>query len=221
MNHSEPIFNIQEKAPLRFAGLLVALHALFTLTPLGTSEAISRLFILRPAEYVEGTGWLATGGHAFAHGSWGHVFTNAAMLVIFAIPTFRGVRAQAVRNGQGTRGEWPWMAIFFAGVIAGAFAQWAWWGVAGSMGWEDLARVSAVGASGGVSALFASAGWAIGGRGTMLKFGAAWAAINVLLVVFEPFLGMGIAWAAHIGGYVGGMLFAPLLVAANTSRFGE
>jgi len=220
MNQKEPIFNIQDKGPLRFAGVLLALHALFTLTPVGRSESVSKFFLFRPFEFTDGTGWVATIGHAFAHASWGHVFMNVAMMVIFAIPTLRGARALAVREGRGARGEWPWVVIFFAGVITGAFAQWAWWAVAGGFGWEDIARASAVGASGGVSALFASTGWAIGGRKAMMSYGLAWAAINALLVFAEPILGMNLAWPAHLGGYLGGMIFAPMFVAASSSRFG-
>jgi len=45
------------------------------------------------------------------------------------------------------------------GVIAGGLAQWLWWA-----GIQADIRSAAVGASGGASALLATAGWAIGGR---------------------------------------------------------
>lgn len=200
--------------------MLVLLHAVFTLTPLARNALVGDVLILRPAAFSEGLNWLAVGGHAFAHGSWSHVLLNAMMLIVFAIPTIRGLRARRVKEGVASDRTWLWLVIFFGGVVAGAFAQWGWWAVAEITGLEDTAYQSAVGASGGVSALFAAAGWAIGGRSGMVRFGVAWALINLLMVVFESLLGVGIAWAAHLGGFLGGMLLAPRWVEPFSTRMG-
>ena len=103
--------------------------------------------------------------------------------------------------------------IFLAGIVAGGLAQWIWWSLPG------VSQASAIGASGGVSALFATAGWAIGGRALMTRWAAGWAAVNVLLVLTEPMIGIGIAWAAHMGGFLAGMVLAPYCVKAGSTGF--
>ena len=216
----EPIFNFSEPAPVQFAGLLIALHALFAFTPLGRNESLGSLMVLRPAEFTSGTGWLSAGGHAFAHASWGHVLMNSAMLVVFAILTMRGARGLAVRRGKPGRPVMIYVTVFLLGALGGAFAQWGYWTIVLNFFStpQAMAMQSAVGASGGVSALFASGAWAMGGRETLVKFGIGWAIINVGMVLFESVLG-GIAWPAHLGGYLAGAVFAPMLVAAGVTGF--
>ena len=215
--HREPAFNIAEPAPVWFAGLLVVLFPLIMMTPLGRSETLGSLLVLRPIPYLEGTGWLSTIGHAFAHTSWSHVLLNSAFLVIFSVPTLRALRAKAVREGKGGQVTRPWQGIFFTAVAFGAVAQWLWWGLAGAVGLEDLSRVSAIGASGGVSGMFATAGYAMGGPDMMKRFGLAWVVLNAVIAVFG-FAGESIAWAAHLGGFAGGMLMAPRLLQPGASR---
>ena len=217
----EPIFNFSEPSPVRFAGLLIALHALFHYTPLSRSETLGSLVVLRPAEVTRGEGWLSAVGHAFAHSSWSHVLLNAAMLVVFAILTMRGARALAVRRGKPARAVLVWVGVFLLGALGGAFAQWGYWTVLAQffLSPDAVYLQSAVGASGGVSALFASGAWAMGGRDTLVKFGIGWLIINVVMVVFESILGVGIAWPAHLGGYLTGAVFAPLWVAAGVTGF--
>ena len=208
----EPVFNFSEPAPVRFAGLLIGFYALIAYTPLGMVRNSGELLVLRPLAVTDGLGWFATLGYSLAHAGWGHVLMNSVMLIIFAIITMRGARAKGIRAGVTPRPERAFMLVFLAGVLGGALAQWAWWAVTGTL------DASAVGASGGVSALFASAGYAIGGRDQMVRYGLAWAAINALLVVF-PMMG-NIAWAAHLGGFAGGMLVASRLVSPGSTTFG-
>ena len=52
----------------------------------------------------------------------------------------------------------------------------------------------------------------------MIQFGFGWAVINAVMVLLENFIGIGIAWPAHVGGYIAGMIFGPLLVKANSTK---
>ena len=76
---------------------------------------------------------------------------------------------------------------------------------------------AALGASGGVSALFATMAWAMGGPKQLLKFGFGWLVINILMIFGGGLLtgGGGIAWAAHLAGFVAGAVLAPFLVRPN------
>ena len=208
----EPVFSFSEPAPVRFAGLLIVMHVLLTYTPFGDVENTGRVFELWPLAVTDGIGWVGTLGHSLAHSDWTHVLLNGMMLVIFAIITMRGARAKGIRSGTTPRPERAFMLVFLTGVLGGALAQWAWWAAIDA----DSAR--AVGASGGVSALFATAGYAIGGRDQMVKYGLAWAALNAVFVLFPIFGPM--AWPAHIGGFIGGMLVASRLVSPGSTTFG-
>ena len=207
----EPIFNFSEAAPVRAAAVLIGLFALARYTPFGRMPEIGNLLVLRPLSRTDGEGFVSVLGHALAHSSWMHVMANSAMMVVFAILVMRGARSLAIRQGRSARPVLAFLAVMVVGVVGGALAQWAWWAAIGAV------QASAVGASGGVSALFAVAGYAIGGRDQMLKFGLAWLVINALLVVF-PVMG-GIAWAAHLGGFAAGILIAPFVCAPSSTVF--
>lgn len=134
--------------------------------------------------------------HGLLHRDFNHLIMNSGGLLIFGLLTFRGVRE---RFGFGAKGLIFFWLIFWLGVAVGGLFQWAYWAV------MTPGYGSAVGASGGVSALFATAGWAIGGRDSMIKFGGAFVIMNALMV-----WGMGnIAWAAHAGGFIAGAGLAP------------
>ena len=215
----EPVFNFSEKEPVQFAALLIACFVVLRYTPLAVSPEVGNVVVLRPAALTDGLGWLSAGAHAFFHNGWTHLLMNCAMMVVFAILVMRGARAMGVRRGRQGRPVLVFVAIFLLSVFGGAFAQWAWWAVADVLNGPALLEESAVGASGGISGLFAAGAYAMGGRETVLKFGLGWALINAMMVFAESLLGFGIAWAAHLGGYLAGAIFAPLWVAANSTVF--
>jgi membrane associated rhomboid family serine protease len=85
---------------------------------------------------------------------------------------------------------------------------------------QDAGAGAAVGASGGVSGLFAAAFLLDPFTGrrrqlwdrNFLVLTGVFIAINVLLVYAGPMLlGTGIAWEAHAGGYVAGALLMSIL----------
>lgn len=154
--------------------------------------------------------------YAFLHGSWGHVLLNSLWLVAFGAPVgwrFRGPR---------------FLAYTAVGAIAGAAFHMA-------FNWYDATPM--IGASAGISAVMAGACrfafttggpmWSMHGTdayrrpaapllviardGRVIAFVVIWFGINL---VFGLTGGAGlssgaIAWDAHIGGFVAGLLLFP------------
>jgi len=213
----EPMFNFTEKAPAYLAGLFIVIQALMSIMPYAMRVSIDRFGVLRPLG-SSGTDVLTHAisliGHGFLHGGWAHVLMNSGMTIVFGIALIRGAKLLSASKGRASSARRDFFIIFFAGVIIGGVFQWGWWSIVDA----QLTLTGAVGASGGASALFAAGGWAIGGREKMIQFGFGWAVINLVMVLLENFIGMSIAWPAHIGGYIAGMIFAPLFVKANATR---
>jgi len=216
-NPREPMFNISEKVPVWLAGLLIIIHLIIHYGPSSFSNLIADWGVLLPLgagdpSVVQSAVRLV--GHGFLHGSWGHVLMNSGMIVIFGVITMRGARAMRFSKGQTKNISLDFLQVFLIGVIGGGIAQWLWWTVSGSI------DTAALGASGGASALFATTAWALGGKERLIGFGIGWALINAVMVFAGPVLGMNLAWAAHMGGYVTGAALAPVLIKASSSRFG-
>src|SRR3712207_6465802 len=166
------------------------------------------------AEYVryvlgdgEGRPWTAL-SHAFLHGSWAHLLINSVWLAAFGTPIVR-------RCGAGR-----YLALLTACAIGGA-VLYAWM--------NPFQVLPMIGASGAVSGLMAAASWFIfapatwhpSGRLTqpherprellseivrnrqVLIFLAVWFAANyVFAVIPVPGMDAGIAWEAHLGGFL-------------------
>jgi len=213
----EPMFNFTEKAPAYLAGMFIAVQAVMMFIPGALFAAIDKFGVLRPLG-TSGTDLMSHSssliGHGFLHGGWGHVIMNAGMTIVFGIAAIRGAKLLATSKGKPSTATRDFFLIFFAGVIIGGLFQWGWWAVINA----QLTATGAVGASGGASALFAAGAWAIGGRNKMVQFGFGWVIINVVMVLAEKFIGISIAWPAHIGGYIAGMILAPLFVKPNSTQ---
>jgi len=213
----EPMFNFTEKAPAYLAGMFIAVQAVMMFIPGALFAALDKFGVLRPLG-TSGTDLMSHSssliGHGFLHGGWGHVIMNAGMTIVFGIAAIRGAKLLATSKGKPSTATRDFFLIFFAGVIIGGLFQWGWWGVINA----QLTATGAVGASGGASALFAAGAWAIGGRNKMVQFGFGWVIINVVMVLAEKFIGISIAWPAHIGGYIAGMILAPLFVKPNSTQ---
>ena len=213
----EPMFNFTEKAPAYLAGVFIVIHLIYGFLPRVLESTVSRFGILRPLG-SQGTDVISHGtslvGHGFLHGGWGHVIMNAGMTIIFGIAAIRGAKILAAERGKRPKASRDFLIIFFAGVVIGGIFQWGWWAVINA----QLTLTGAVGASGGASALFAAGAWAIGGKDKMLQFGFGWAIINLVMVLLESYTGFNIAWAAHIGGYVAGMIAGPYFVKASSTQ---
>lgn len=213
----EPMFNFTEKAPAYLAGIFIVIEALLMFMPSAIKGVLNIFGVLRPLG-TPGTDVLSHAvslvGHGFLHGGWGHVIMNAGMTIVFGIAAIRGAKLLTAQAGKPSTATRDFLLIFFAGVIIGGVFQWGWWAAINA----QLTATGAVGASGGASALFAAGAWAIGGRDKMIQFGFGWAVINAVMVLLESYIGMSIAWPAHIGGYVAGMILAPLLIKPNSTN---
>ena len=215
----EPFFNFTEPVPAYVAGALIVLFLVFAYVP-GVYGLVGNLIVIRPLGFQGASlaeQLFSLIGHGAMHGGWGHLFMNSGMIAVLGVATVKGARLKSVSQGRRRNPSLVFFTIFIFGIFVGGLAQWLWWFVINAP--LGLNAPGALGASGGASALLAAGGWAMGGRYKMVQFAFGWALINVIIVVLGPFIGMNVAWAAHLGGYIGGMLLAPLLIKASSTSF--
>jgi membrane associated rhomboid family serine protease len=193
----EPVFNAPWPAVL-VAALIVGGFAVQGFLP----DAVVAPLVFSPSDLTHGRGWTALTA-IFLHGSWAHAFMNGAFALAFGTPAARyfGERARGV-------------ACFFGFyVLTGVLANLGY----AALHWGSAAGL--IGASGSVSGLMGAAARLIAGRGRLgpifsgpaLSFAAALFAVNLLVALFGGALapmtgGAGIAWEAHIAGFVAGVL---------------
>ncbi|MBV9077124.1 MAG: rhomboid family intramembrane serine protease [Methylobacteriaceae bacterium] len=171
-------------------------------------ESYARFVLARPGPHL----W-SFAAYAALHGSWAHVVLNCVWLAAFGAPVLR--RLGPARTGF----------LALATAVGGALAHW----LANPLGLQPMIGASAV-----VSGLMAAAalfafdhpalptprGFAarmarLAANRTALLFLASWLAINVVVGLLAEPLGIaggaGIAWEAHIGGLIAGLLTFPFL----------
>ena len=208
------MFNIDEPAPFMVAAILVLAHVGYILAPESFKNFVFEACVLgankghifleqRPLGNIP---TLLT--HALLHSGWTHVIMNSVFILVFGIITIRGAkRKDYPLLGRINRGSAVFLGIFILGAIGGGLAQWLYWALSGSSG-------VALGASTGGTALFASAGWALGGRQRMFAFGVVIVAFDFITIM----TGSGNpAWAGHLGGYLAGAALSPLWVKPNST----
>jgi len=228
---SEPIFNVPTVVSALLA-ILFAIHGLreWAITPEFDNE-ILWLFAFVPSRYESSLLGLGTfpGGiaadvwtfitYAFLHGSWTHLGLNAVWLLAFGTPVAR--RFGATR----------FLAFFAVTAAAGALAH---------LVAYSGERVPMIGASASISGFMAAAIRFAFQRGGPLRFGrdqdaayrvpalpllavlrdarvviflAVWFGLNLLFGLGSIGLDgsdQAIAWQAHIGGFLAGLLAFPL-----------
>ena len=173
------------------------------------------------AQYVLGDGegrpWTAL-THALLHGSWAHVIVNSVWLAAFGTPIAR-------RCGAGR-----FFLLSALSAIGGAVLY---------VAMNPMQVFPLIGASGAVSGLMAAASWFMFAPATwhwegrlaepherprqplrdlvrnrpFLIFLGVWFVTNYLFAFVQPIGGAegSIAWEAHVGGYVVGLLVFPWL----------
>ena len=207
--------------PARWSVALGTATADEVLRPFVAEDASRRLQIMEAlARYVLEGGpkpWTAL-TYAFLHGSWTHVILNSVWLAAFGTPVAR-------RCGAGR-----FLALAAASALGGAVAH---------VLAHPLEVGPMVGASAAVSGMMAAAAWfmfappswtlegrlaepherrreslaAIVRNRNVLVFIGIWFATNYLFASVAQPLGLadaGIAWEAHIGGFLVGLALFPL-----------
>lgn len=213
MSQREPIFNFSEPAPVWLCGFLILIHIIVSFAPEAVVGFLSNLGTL--ASTGTPLGNLRSGLenipslflHGFLHADTMHLLFNSGMIAVFGVLICRTA-------GRGWRRHARFLAIFLISVCIGGLAQLLWWKLSGTPGY-------AIGASGGASGLFAAAAYVLGGNRQMIRWGLVWIVINALIVSFE-YVGFSVystAWAAHLGGYVGGALLALFMLRPNSTDF--
>ncbi len=196
----QPIFNAPWPA-VAVTLVIVVGYFFQTLAPQGL---LLRAFAFSPAALGDGR-WPTLFTAIFLHGSWAHALMNAGAALAFGTPVARYF-------GLGPRGVLVFVVFY---LLCGGLA---------SLGYglsNPQSTALMVGASGAVSGLVGGATRLMGGHGrpgpflhpTVISMSIGWIAVNLLLAVvgFAPGLGnAGVAWEAHIFGYVAGLLLVGL-----------
>ncbi|HNQ91839.1 MAG TPA: rhomboid family intramembrane serine protease [Alphaproteobacteria bacterium] len=132
----------------------------------------------------------------FIHGSWMHVGVNALMLV-------------AIGSGaEKWLGPKRYMILFILS---------CWIALLTHLAFSPFSTMPIVGASGGISGLFGAVLLAMrtgtsGMNSNMMPIIIAWIAISVFMGVLGAPDGSSIAWVAHIGGFLGGIGIASVMM---------
>jgi membrane associated rhomboid family serine protease len=228
---SPPVIN----APfivLATVAALVAAHVALMLLPASAANALEWAGAVSPRRFIEGLAGrrsiaatyppLAT--HMLLHSGFMHLFLNSVWLVAFGTPVARRLGAKD-RARSRIASDAAFLSLFVLSGIVGALAY---------VGLHQQSTTILIGASGGVSGLlggFVRFGLErrqdIGGdrrplssllARPVLAWTAAIIVLNAGFGFFAPALGFGsanVAWEAHIGGYLFGLLAFPAFVRAS------
>lgn len=195
VNTSEPLINMPPVTK-SLIGLLLAVHILVAvILPPETADTIIGRFGFTPAKFSGGIPDLYTLAspltHMLLHGGWTHIVMNLLMLAAFG---------SGVERWLGSKHMLVLLAV--SGLSGAAFHYLLNTGSAFPM----------IGASGGISGLFAAAIMMLargqremGGRFGILPFALLWIGLSIGFGMLGGPDGSMIAWAAHVGGFIGGL----------------
>jgi len=233
----EPIF-FAPSVVVALVAALLAIHAILTQLGEATQADVMRELAFAPGRltYAIWPHWFdgepLEGGakiwtlvtYALLHGSWGHVVFNSIWLIVFGPPVAR-------RFGSGR-----FLAFLALTAAAGALAHWA----SDPMDFSPLIGASAAdsGLMGAAARFVFQPGAPLGGawrrspptvagedaalapplrellrQRRAVLFIAIWMAVNFVFGAGAPALGASetpVAWIAHMGGFVAGLLAFPL-----------
>lgn len=198
-----PLINLPP-ATKYLLGVIVAAHLIVTyaLSP-AQNEIVFLTFGFIPARFTEPGAFtsmalLTPVTHMFLHGGWLHLGMNGAMLMAFGAGLERWLGARHM------------LLVFILCGLAGAALQFA---------LSPFSPVPMIGASGGLSGFFAVAIIMMNkGRGTMghPKYGLwpliiLWIGISIVFGMMGAPDGSMVAWGAHVGGFIGGLIAARVM----------
>mgnify|MGYP000922216523 CR=1 FL=1 len=206
----EPVFNLPPMVKWLCFSLIV-INLLFVFVDDVLKTQIFMLLGFISARYsgllpFEWPALVAPVTHLFLHGGWLHVAVNVGMLMAFGSALERAIGARRL------------FVLYLLSGFGGALAHWA---------VQPYSIYPLIGASGAISGLFGGVLMVMhrqgmlgdpGRYGRLLLFIAVWVGITV----FFGFAGMpgaegNIAWTAHVGGFVLGMLVFNMLVRGPVS----
>jgi membrane associated rhomboid family serine protease len=205
-----PIFNKMPRALGMIAGAIVMAHVARILLPASVQDGLFAQFGVIPAR------WEAAGSHgdyiAIAQSAFGHVFLHGGWLhLLFNMALFVSVgRPLSQRLAQAPGGDVRFALIFFACAATGALTY-----VAINRGSDHVA----IGASGAVCGIYSAYLMAVYPRWQdslrdmgIVQNAAIFLAMNVGLAYVAARSGvLPIAWEAHLGGFIGGLVVYPLV----------
>jgi len=202
-NPNEPFINLPSYTKIIIATLFT-IHiigiALNYISPLWYDMIFFHL-AFTPASWSGNTNFLTTSiitpiTHMLIHAGWIHICSNLLMTTIFATITERWIGGKNM------------IKMFLIGGICGSLTH---------LAVEPTSIIPLVGASGGISSLFACSALMMFRKGMLGKangikhplaiFLGIWIVISLIFGVITP-EGTSIAWAAHLGGMFGGLAYA-------------
>lgn len=152
--------------------------------------------------------WYTLVTHMFAHGGLGHLLVNAGALLGLTVPIMK-------RIGAGPGGWLRYLAVFLLSGLAGAGAY---------LALHPAGVIGMVGASGAVFGLWGLAArlrpdGGLAGLGSKQVRREIVQVVQINVVLFVIFWAMsqadgggGLAWEAHAGGFLFGLLLGPLFL---------
>ncbi len=208
MSPRQPIFNAPP-GTLFTCGALVLFHLLFVLASPAWQETALLTFAFIPARFLahfaadgpalSALDFLPLLGHAFLHADIKHLLLNAGLLLAFG---------SAVERRLGSA---RFFIVFAAAAAAGALAE---------LTADHTRPVFVIGASGAVYGMMAAAipimfrAGLPAGRRRALEFIAIIMGLNLIVAglgLGDLLAGAEIAWRAHIGGFLAGLLLGLVL----------
>jgi membrane associated rhomboid family serine protease len=202
----QPIFNRQPVVSSVLGGLIVAAHLWRVFGDPADGAWLAEHFSVVPAAYENGfnqENLIALFAHVFVHADWLHLVFN--MVLFFAVSG-----PVVARLSVGGGGAIRYLILFFVSALASAACY-----IVLNRG-SDL---GAIGASGAICGLFsaylmgARFDWRASIRDPQVRSLGFWfLALNVgAAFVVRQFGIFPIAWEAHLGGFIAGLVLFPLL----------
>ena len=210
---------------LALIAILLAIHLVLVVAGEDWQVQALYLFGFNPLRWLPNTPIAMEAGsqywslltYAFLHGNWVHVIVNCLWLLVFGTPVAR------------LGGTWRFLVVCAAGAAGGALATLI-------LHWTQ--DINLIGASGAVSGLLAASVPILYGAaspngylspGEMLRsrnalvFMGIWLAITLITgsadMTAGAFEGLQIAWEAHIGGFILGLLAFYIVMPRGHHRY--
>lgn len=191
---AEPMINMPPVTKYLIGAMLLCFIATGVALPPEQADSLIANFGFVPEKFSSGTldlpAVFSPLTHMFLHGGWMHIIMNVFMLAAFGSGVERWLGSKRM------------LILFFASGLFGVAAHYI---------LNTASVYPMIGASGGISGLFAAAivmlnrgQREMGGRIGILPFALLWIGLSIGFGMLGGPDGSAIAWAAHVGGFLGG-----------------